>query len=40
MAWIILKVSQLALAPARKHTAHGAGQDIEQMDDKIQEKTQ
>lgn len=23
-----------------KHTAHGAGQDIEQMGDKIQEKTQ
>jgi predicted small secreted protein len=23
-----------------KHTVHGAGQDIEQMGDKIQEKTQ
>jgi predicted small secreted protein len=28
------------IATGCKHTAHGAGQDIEQMGEKIQEKTQ
>jgi predicted small secreted protein len=37
---VLFAAALLGLAGAGcKHTAHGAGQDIEQMGDKIQEKT-
>jgi predicted small secreted protein len=38
---VLFAAALLGLAGAGcKHTAHGAGQDIEKMGDKIQEKTQ
>ena len=38
---VFFAAALLGLAGAGcKHTAHGGGQDIEQMGDKIQEKTQ
>jgi predicted small secreted protein len=40
--WLLLTLFTMALLlgiTGCKHTAHGAGEDIEQMGEKIQEKT-
>jgi predicted small secreted protein len=41
LPWVLFTTILFNLAATGcKHTAHGAGKDIEQMGEKIQEKTQ
>ena len=37
--WTVFVAALFAIATGCKHTAHGAGEDIERMGEKIQEKT-
>ncbi|MDH4232807.1 MAG: entericidin EcnA/B family protein [Nitrospirota bacterium] len=39
IAMIVLAIFVLAMAASCRHTAHGFGQDVEQMGKKIKEKT-